>query len=70
MPTFIETAKSSGIKGDACHCQCFVKLEKVKGKYSTTQILGPNIKLWDDFLMLKIYLLIGKVEKPNPIIML
>ena len=68
MSTFLDIAANFKLEILAYHSQCFVKLERVKGKYNPREILlRPMITLADDRSMLKAYKCIEDAEGACPI---
>ena len=67
MATFLELAKDLKLDILTYQSQCFVKLEMVKGKFVTKEILlRPIITLLDDKLLLKAYKCIEDAEGACP----
>ena len=68
MTTFLEIAEKSKLDIITYKSQCFVKLEKIKSKFITKEILiRPTIKLSNEQSMLKAYKCIEDAETACPV---
>jgi organic hydroperoxide reductase OsmC/OhrA len=63
MNVFMDLVSSSRFELISYRSECFIKLEKIKGKYITTEILlRPTVKLASDLYMTKAYRLLEEAE--------
>jgi organic hydroperoxide reductase OsmC/OhrA len=61
--SFMDLVSSSRFELISYRSECFIKLEKIKGKYITTEILlRPTVKLASDLYMTKAYRLLEEAE--------
>ncbi|HEX8548596.1 MAG TPA: OsmC family protein [Cytophagaceae bacterium] len=68
MATYLKVAAETNLEVLAYHSQCFVKLEKRKGRFVTTEILlRPTIKLLDSTAMPRAIRCIDEAERLSPI---
>jgi organic hydroperoxide reductase OsmC/OhrA len=68
MNVFLDIAASSKLELVSYRSECFIKLEKVGGKYITTEILlRPTIKLISDLYMSRASKLLEEAENTCPV---
>jgi organic hydroperoxide reductase OsmC/OhrA len=64
MNVFLDLVLSSPLELISYRSECFIKLEKDKGKYITSEILlRPTVKLTSDLYMAKAYKLLEEAER-------